>query len=426
MQKFKKTILKNGLRIITIPKKDSLATTVLVLVEAGAEYENKKINGISHLLEHMCFKGTKRRPKAIDISSELAALGAESNAFTGYERTGYYAKAQPKHFDKILDIVADLYLNPILDPKELDKERGVVIEEINMIEDIPMRKIGYLFLELLYGDQPAGRSIAGEKEIIKKLTRQDIVDYRKKHYLASATTVIASGNFNEKNAIKKISDAFSEISTGKKDKKIKTKENQKKPAILLKKKESDQAHLILGTRAFNIFDKRIYAAMVLSDILGGGLSSRLFQKIREEMGAAYYIRSSADLMIDHGYFAVASGVNISKLELVVKTIIDELKKSKNELIGDKELQKAKDHLVGQLFISLETSDELAEFYGEQETIAKKIITPQELAKKIQTITAEEIMIVAQDIFKKDKLNLAIIGPIGNEKKKTFEKILAGL
>ena len=182
-----------------------------------------------------------------------------------------------------------------------------------MIEDIPMRKIGYLFLELLYGDQPAGRSIAGEKEIIKKLTRQDIVDYRKKHYLASATTVIASGNFNEKNAIKKISDAFSEISTGKKDKKIKTKENQKKPAILLKKKESDQAHLILGTRAFNIFDKRIYAAMVLSDILGGGLSSRLFQKIREEMGAAYYIRSNIDLMIDHGYFAVASGVNISKL-----------------------------------------------------------------------------------------------------------------
>ncbi|MBI5306683.1 insulinase family protein [Candidatus Wolfebacteria bacterium] len=421
MKNFNKIILKNGLRIITVPKKDSLATTILVLVEAGAEYENEKINGISHFLEHLCFKGTKKRPKAIDIGSELAALGAKSNAFTGYERTGYYVKAQPKHFDKILDIIADLYLNPVFDSKELNKEKGVIIEEINMIEDVPMRKIGYLFLELLYGNQPAGRSIAGKKEIIKKLIRQDIINYRKKHYLSNSTTIIISGNFNEKNAIRKISNAFSEIPIGKKDKKIKTKEIQKKPEILFKKKESDQTHLILGTRAFNIFDKRIYALMVLSDILGGGMSSRLFQKIREEMGAAYYIRSDADFMIDHGYFAVSSGVNIKKTELVIETIIDEFKKIKNELIGRKELQKAKDHIIGKLFISLETSDELAEFYGEQEVITKKIITPQELAKKIQAVKAEEIQEIAKEIFKNEKLNLALIGPFKD--KNRFEKIL---
>lgn len=426
MQKFNKTTLKNGLRIITIPKKDSLATTVLILVEAGSEYENKKNNGVSHFLEHMCFKGTKNRPRAIDISSELDALGAESNAFTSFECTGYYAKVQPKHFDKILDIVSDMYLNQTLDLKEIDKERGVIIEEINMYEDMPTRRISSIFLELLYGNQPAGKNILGTKETIKKMTRNDIIDYRAQHYLANATTVIVSGVFDEKSIIKKIENAFSKIPIGKKGIRAKIEINQKKPGILIKNKKLDQAHLILGARTFDIFDKRMYPSMVLSNIIGGGMSSRLFQKIREEMGAAYYIRSGMNFFIDHGYFKISAGVDIKKIELVIRAIIEELQKIIETLVNDKELQRAKDHLTGQLFISLETSDELAEFYGEQEIITKKIITPEELAKKIQVVSAKEIMAVAKDIFKKNKLNLAIIGPIENEKKKTFEKILAGL
>src|SRR3989344_8722732 len=169
MTNFKKITLDNGLRIITAPNNNSLAATVLVLVEAGSKYETKEINGLSHFLEHMCFKGTEKRPRAIDIASELDGIGASYNAFTGQEYTGYYAKAEPRHLDTILDVVSDIYLHQVFDSKEIDKERGVIIEEINMYEDLPMRRVQELFTTLLYGDQPAGWDIAGKKEIIRKL-----------------------------------------------------------------------------------------------------------------------------------------------------------------------------------------------------------------------------------------------------------------
>src|SRR3989344_810808 len=209
---FKKTILYNGLRIITAPEPDNPAATILVLVEAGSEYETKEINGLSHFLEHLCFKGTKKRPKAIDISGELDGIGAFYNAFTSQEFTGYFAKAQAKHFDKILDVVSDIYLNSVFDPTEIDKERGVIIEEINMYEDLPMARVHYLFLELLYGDQPAGWNIIGQKEIIKTLTRADFIKYREKHYLAGNTIVVVAGNINEESAIAKVRDMFAGIS----------------------------------------------------------------------------------------------------------------------------------------------------------------------------------------------------------------------
>jgi len=189
MNKAKKIVLENGLRIIFTPTK-SLAATVLFLVEAGSEYETKNINGLSHFLEHMCFKGTKNRPNPGTIARELDSLGAEYNAFTSQEYTGYWAKAQKEKINDLIDIVSDLYLNPIFDPNEINKERGVIIEEINMYEDIPMRKVADLFLNLLYGDQPAGWDIAGTKEIIQKLKREDFIKYREKHYTPSKTIVV--------------------------------------------------------------------------------------------------------------------------------------------------------------------------------------------------------------------------------------------
>src|SRR3989344_8490171 len=208
---FKKTILYNGLRIITAPQPDNPAVTILVLVEAGSEYETKDINGLSHFLEHLCFKGTKKRPKAIDITGELDSIGAFYNAFTSQEFTGYFAKAQAKHFDKILDVVSDIYLNSVFDPTEIDKERGVIIEEINMYEDLPMARVHYLFLELLYGDQPAGWNIVGEKEVIQALQREDFLDYRGKHYLAEKTIVVIAGNINEEETIAKVKGIFTEM-----------------------------------------------------------------------------------------------------------------------------------------------------------------------------------------------------------------------
>ena len=416
-----KIILKNGLRIITIPMKESLTTTVLILVEAGSKYETKEINGISHFLEHMCFKGTEKRPKSIDISSELDAIGANYNAFTSMEYTGYYAKSQPKHFEKILDVVSDIYLHQIFDASEIEKEKGVIIEEINMYEDLPMRRVQELFTFLLYGDQPAGWDIAGKKEVIKKLSRENFLKYRNNHYLANSTLVVVSGKIDENEAIGKIEKVFSSINAAEKVQKIKTKEFQEKSEVLLRHKKSDQTHLILGVRACDIFDKRKYALQVLADILGGGMSSRLFQKIREEMGAAYYVRAEADLFTDHGYLAASAGVDNQRAEEVIGAILGEFGKIIGNGVGKKELQRAKDHLIGQLVINLESSDELASFYGGQEILTKETISPENLAKKIQAVKAEEIAEIANDIFKNNKLNLALIGPF--EDKAKFESIL---
>src|SRR3989338_4910797 len=223
----------------------------------------------------MCFKGTTKRPRAIHIAEELDSIGASYNAFTGMEYTGYYAKAEARNFDKILDLISDLYLNPTFDVAEIDKERGVIIEEINMYEDDAPNKVHEIFMELLYGDQPAGWDIAGPKDNILKLKREDFVNYREAHYLASATVVVVAGTFDEEATIRKIQETFGGIREGDKGGKIKATESQTQPMIALRYKESDQTHIVLGVRAYDIFDKRRFALEILAHILGGGMSSRL-------------------------------------------------------------------------------------------------------------------------------------------------------
>lgn len=420
MENFKRKILKNGLRLILAPRK-GLAATALVLVEAGSEYETKKINGVSHFLEHLMFKGTAKRPRPGAISEELDALGAEYNAFTSQEYTGYWAKAQKEKLPQILELVSDLYLNPVFNNEEIDKERGVVIEEINMYEDTPMRKIHDIFGELLYGDQPAGWDVAGKKEIIRRLTKEEITSYRNKHYIAGATVVAVAGDFSETKAMRLIENLFSGLERGRKIVKSKTKEKQSKPAVAVKFKESDQAHLVLGTRAFDIFDDRRHALQVLANVAGGGMSSRLFHRVREKLGAAYYIRASNDLLLDHGHFSVSAGVDHKKLELVIKAILEELKRLADEPVGAEELKKAKDHLIGNFILGMETSDELAGFYGSQEILSEKLSRPSQVINKIRKVSSDDVRKVARTIFKNDKLNLALIGPY--RKAETFKRIL---
>ncbi|MBI5421339.1 MAG: insulinase family protein [Parcubacteria group bacterium] len=417
---YQKHISPNGLRIVLAPQKDARAMTLLVLVEAGSKYETKELNGLSHFLEHMCFKGTTKRPRPINIATELDQIGAEYNAFTGHESTGYYAKADARHFDLVLDVISDLYLNPTFDPKEIKTEKGVVIEELNMYEDTPMRKVQELFLEVMYGDQPAGWPLGGKKEIIRAIERNDFIKYREEHYLANATVVIAAGALPE-NAKERIEVAFSSMPQGIKKDKVMVNDTQEKPALLLKNKDSDQTHFVLGVRAFGIFDDRRYILEVLSAILGGGMSSRLFQKIRGELGAAYYVRSGADFFTDSGMFVTSVGAEHSKLEITLEAILTEYKRLKTELVSKEELQKAKDYLKGGLVLSIETSDELASFYGGQEIMTKIIQDPEEVFLKIDAVTAEEVMSVANDIFKTEHLNLALIGPVKEDQ--SFEKIL---
>ncbi|MBI1839038.1 MAG: insulinase family protein [Candidatus Colwellbacteria bacterium] len=411
---FKKITLENGLRLITVPMKDSLTATVLVLVEAGSEYETKELNGLSHFLEHMCFKGTKKRPRTIDISGELDSIGSSYNAFTGGEMTGYYAKAESRHLDSILDIVSDIYLNPVFNPNEIEKEKGVIIEELNLHEDMPMRHVHDLFTQLVYGDQPAGWDVGGNIEVINKLRQEDFLKYREKHYIAPSSVVIVAGKFNEEKIKEKVEELFDKVHRARKPFKVKTEEYQNSPQILLKYKDSDQSHIVLGVRAFSIFDERHYALEVLADILGGGMSSRLFQKVREEMGAAYYVNAEAELSLDHGYLAAAAGLNHGKLPQALEAIIKEFKRLKEIPVSKEELQRAKDHLVGSLMVGLETSDDLARFYGVQEILTANALTPRELETKLRAVTANEIINLAREAFQNNKLNLAVIGPLKDE------------
>ncbi len=409
-----KTVLDNGLRVIIAPQKDNPAVTVLVLVETGSKYETKEINGISHFLEHMCFKGTKKRPTALAISTELDEVGANYNAFTGHEYTGYYAKVDKNHFDKALDVVSDIYLNQVFDEKEIDKERGPVIEEINMIADTPMRQVADNFVTLLYGDQPAGMPIAGPKENIKTLTREDFVQYRKDHYVPEATVVVISGAVDQDAAMEKVKAIFSEMEKNPKKGKLPVMESQSGPMLNMAKKDSDQTHLVLGVRAYDRFDERRYALEVLATALGDGMSSRLFSKVREQMGAAYYVKAGADMYTDHGYLMAWAGVGNARLLESIEAIIGEFKKLKEEELGDKELQKVKDYIIGKMMLGLETSDDVAFFYGEQELLDKKLMKADEIAESIRSVTAKDVLAVAKDIFQSGKLNLAIIGPTTDE------------
>lgn len=421
MKHFKKIVLKNGLRLILVPQPAGLAASVLILVEAGSEYEAKKINGLSHFLEHMVFKGTENRPRPGMIAEELTALGSQYNAFTTQEYTGYWAKVAAHKLPKILEIVSDLYLHPLFAPEEIEKERGVVIEEMNMYEDMPMRRIQDHFLKLLYGDQPAGWKVDGEKEVVRRLMREDFLKYRAERYAPKGTVVVVAGKFNEKEVVAQVKKTFGGLKRRELRAKTKTRERQAKPQLMLKFKESDQGHLVLGFRAFDIFDKRRFAIQVLADILGGGMSSRLWKKVREELGAAYYIHSDAELFIDHGVMGVSAGVDHSKIEVVIKAILDECAKMRDELVPPEELKRAKDHITGHLILELETSDQLAGFYGAQEVATREPLQPDAIVSRINGITAEEVRSVARDLFKNKKLNLAIIGPYRNEA--IFQKIL---
>ncbi|MDD2732014.1 MAG: pitrilysin family protein [Candidatus Pacebacteria bacterium] len=418
---FSKTIFKNGLRIITVPEKKSRTVTVLVLAATGSKYEKKEINGISHFLEHLLFKGTKKRPTPIDIALPLDKVGGLYNAFTSEEYTGYFAKVSREHLDLALDIISDIYLNSKLDPKEIKKEKGVIIEEINMYSDHPSSYVQILWNKLLYKDQPAGWDIAGTKESVMRISRKEISAYMRSQYTASNTVISISGGVEKESALSKIKDYFSNISFKKPFNKLPVIENQKEPECILNSRKTDQTHFCLGVRGFNIFDQRRYAQEILAAILGGMMSSRLFVRVREELGLAYYIRTASSSETDTGCLFSHSGVDSSKVEKAVSEILKEYKKISKNSVPLSELKKAKDNLKGKMAIALETSDNLASFYGIQEILEKRILKPEEIYDKINRISARDVLRVAQEIFKPKNLNLAVIGPFDNKNK--FLKLL---
>ncbi|HOU46121.1 MAG TPA: pitrilysin family protein [Candidatus Pacearchaeota archaeon] len=418
---YKKTVLENGLTILTVPRHETKAVTVLILVGTGSKYEDKNNNGISHFLEHMFFKGTEKRPNTMAISDPLDRAGGIFNAFTGEEYTGYWAKVEASQFDLALDVVSDIFLNSKLEQEEIEKERGVIIEEINMYYDNPMSHVQLLWEKLLYGDQPAGWDIAGPKENILKFQRKDFADYMNSQYVAKNTIICIAGNINEDEAIEKAKKYLSNIRTGEFKDKVLVVEKQTDPQVELKYKETDQTHLLIGFRGVSLASEDEYKQKILATILGGMMSSRMFMSVREKQGLTYYISTASDTFTDTGYIVTRAGVDNKRVFLAVKAILEEYKKIMDDGVPEEELKKAKENIKGKMALTFEASDAEASFYGAQLLLEKKIKTPEEIFAEIDKIDAVDIQNFAKQIFTNDKLNLALIGPFKEEEE--FKKIL---
>ncbi|MBI2621023.1 MAG: insulinase family protein [Candidatus Levybacteria bacterium] len=421
--KFNKKILPNGLRILTVPMPSFESATALVMVGAGSRYENKKNNGISHFLEHMAFKGTKTRPTFMEVAGLIDSIGGEFNAFTHKEYTGYYIKAGKNNIEICLDLLSDMLQNSLLDASEIEKEKGVIVEEINLYEDTPMRKISDIYENLLYADTPLGWDIAGEKDIVRDLKRDDFISYLNSFYSPSNMSVVVAGGVEPLKAVELIEKYFSAMKPFKTGKPLKIKESQKKPKSLLRTKKTEQAHLALGFRTVPINSAHKFALWVLSAVLGGGMSSRLFAEVREKRGLAYYIRSNSEHYTDAGSFVVTSGVDPKRAEEAIEVIISEiadLRDGKKKIKKD-ELKKAKESIKGHTVLELEDSRSASMFYAAQDILEKKIQNPDQVLRKIDKVTEEEIMEVAKKYLIGRGLNLALIGDF--EDKGKFEKLL---
>jgi len=417
--------------------------TALALVNAGSRYEPEGWEGISHFLEHMVFKGTTKYPTPLDLASTLDAVGAEYNAFTSKEYTGFYVKSASKDLDLALDVVSDMLLEPRLPAEDLEREKGVIVEEINMYEDTPMRHIGDVFDQVMFEGTMLGKDVIGTKETVRGLKQQDFQEYLRTWYGAGNMIVIVAGDASivrQQNLAQKIETFFSKA----KDKREKdggkrefidfsshssqTKQSKKQaPKIVLKHKKTDQAHFMFGVQALKHDDPRRFALAVLSSLFGGNMSSRLFTEIREKRGLAYYVRSMSDSFHDTGSFGVWAGVDPSRLDEALKIAKEELFHlldiDGERAITEKEIQRAKDYLIGTTVLGLEDSESMASFYGMKYLLTKKIETPEEVLDHIRAVTLEEVQKLAVFLLEDARLYFAMIGPFEKSEEKRFEEIL---
>ncbi|MFH1979222.1 MAG: pitrilysin family protein [Patescibacteria group bacterium] len=408
MINYKKKVSKNGLRVIVAPMESTQAVTLMVLVGVGSRYETKNINGISHFLEHLFFKGTKSRPKLGQVHKDLDRIGATHNAFTSKETTGFWVKSSAKDFDTSLDIVSDILLEPLFDKDEIEKERGVILQEISMYEDEPRRKVWEVLENTMYGDQPVGWDIAGTVETVSNIKRKDITDYKKNNYLARNMIVVVAGNVDE-GAFEKVEKHFSKISLGKNKSAKKVVFSQTTAFAKILQKDSDQTHLAIGLKGYDMFDEKRFATDILAVMLGGNTSSRLFMEIREKLGLAYYVGAMNDMYSDCGYIGIGAGIAHEQLGKTVEKIGEILSSLKTKGVSKSELDFAKGFLRGQLALKMETSDEVAGFCAGQELFYKKIEQPESFLKKIEKVTQNDILRVTRDIFRNNKINVAVIG-----------------
>lgn len=415
--------LKNGINLITIPVKGTKAITVLALFPVGSRYETKKISGASHFVEHLMFKGTEKRPTSLDISRELDAVGADYNAFTNKDYTGYYIRVRSTQLKLAFDLLSDMLFHSSFDKEEIEKEKGVIVEELHMYEDNPTMAVDMMFDRLMFGDTPLGWDIGGSPQSVKSVTRDELYQYYRQVYRPDNMVLAVAGDVDTKK-IKKLMPYFSD----KKDNGIKAKIRKNnfkkntwsKSKIPLAKRvevgtrKVDQMHMIMGYPGICITDKNKYTLAVLLNILGGSMSSRLFVEVREKRGLAYMVRAGAGAFRDVGIVQIQAGLDPARFKEAVKVIKEELTKISTEFVSDKELREAKTNLAGRTTLAMEDYSAQAEMYAKQFWFYTKISTPEESIRKIRKVTKEQVKNLAKNLFKDDQMRLSVIGPLKKE------------
>ena len=408
-----KTTLDNGLRIVTTTMPHTRSASFCFFIGVGSRYENEAVAGVSHFIEHLLFKGTTKRPTSGDICSAIEGVGGILNAGTNKELTLYWTKTAKIHFPLSLDVITDILLNSKFEPAEIERERQVIIEEINMSKDSPASMVNLLIDELLWPGHPLGRDTAGSKESMSGITRDAILEYLKTHYLPDNAVVAVAGNIKHQEAVDMISEATAGWKYKKKRPSFQPYIPQPNPRLRIENKDTEQAHLCLGLPGLSMVDERRYALDLLNVILGEGMSSRLFIEIRDKLGLAYNIYSSSDHFLDSGCLTVYAGVDPKKLNVTLKAIMEQLSLAK-ELIPEEELSRAKDLAKGRLLLRMEDTRDVAGWTGGQEILTGRILTVDQVTKKIDAVTSGEIKKLAEELLVGKELRLAVVGPVKKE------------
>ncbi len=419
---YKVTRLENGLAVATAEMPHMASVSVGIWVGVGGRYEPARLNGVSHFIEHLLFKGTRRR-SARDISQAVEGIGGYLNAFTSEEHTCFYAKAGHSHFQQIWEVLADMFLNSTFDPVEIGKERDVIKEELAMYTDQPQQYVQELLNALMWPDQPLGRSITGTEKTLDAIGRKQLLEYQRTNYVAPATLVAVGGRITHAEAVKAVKKSCRKFTRGQRPRYTPATTAQTQPVIHLHTRKTEQTQAALGIRACSRHDEWRFALRLLNVILGENMSSRLFQTIREEHGLAYSIYSGNSFFDDAGDIVISAGLDLDNLEKTLKIIVREMKRLASELAPPAELRRARDYLAGQMDLSLENSENQMMWAGEQWLGYGRILKPDEFKKRLGEVNPAVVRAAARQFFRPDRFNLALISPLKSTA--GLEKILTG-
>jgi predicted Zn-dependent peptidase len=421
---YERHTLDNGIRVLTAPMPHAQSVSCFVMLAAGSRYETPETNGIAHFAEHMFFKGTERRPNSRAISSEIDGIGGEFNAFTGKEYTGYYVKCAAETRDTALDVLVDMLRRSLFDPDEIEREKGVIVEEMNMYYDTPRDFIGGVYEELLYGDQPLGWHVIGRKETVRAATRETFLSYVDRWYQPERIVFGIGGRVGD-DLLPRLEELFGDLSgrdTGA-PAALAPSSNGGGPHVRIHHKTSDQAHLVLGVPSLPLAHPDRYALMLLATVLGGGMSSRLFTEVRERRGLAYYVYGVNHSYTDAGSLYSQAGVDIERVDQAVETIVAELRGMAEERVPADELEKARRFAKGRFVLQLESPHGTIMFGIRREVLEGKAEEPDAVLAGLDAVTAEDVQRVARELIADERLNLALIGPFEDEPER-FAKLLA--